>query len=60
MAKEGHGISFKWLPLAETTQQPTKYSTSHGAGIQDKIRPRRNIWEGLLPVVLDGDSSDKK
>jgi len=37
-----------------------KNSTSDGAGIRDKIRPRRNVWEGRLPIVFDGDSSDEK
>ena len=58
--KEGYGISFKRPPLAETTQQPTEISTSDGVGIRDKIRPWRKIWEGLLPVVLDGNSSNEK
>jgi len=31
--REGSSLSFKRPSLAETTQQPTKNSTSNGAGI---------------------------
>jgi len=44
--REGHSISFKRPPLAETTQQPTEIRISDGAGSRYKIRPRRNVWEG--------------
>ncbi len=54
------GLGLKWPPLAEATQQPTENSTSVGVVIRDTILPRQNVWGGRLPVVLDGDSSNKK
>ncbi len=54
------GLGLKRPPLAQPMQQPTKNSTSNGAGIFDKVLPRWNVGEGRLPVVFDSNSSDKK
>jgi hypothetical protein len=54
------GLGLKRPPLAQPTQQPTKNSTSDGVDVFDEILPRLKIGGGRLPVVFDGNSSNKK
>jgi hypothetical protein len=54
------GPQYKWPPLAKATQLPNENSTSIGAGIQNVIWPQQNVRGGQLPVILDGDWSNKK
>ncbi len=54
------GLSLNWPPLAKATQQPTKNSTSIGAIIRDTFLPQQNVWGGQLPIILDGNLSNKK
>ncbi len=52
------GLSLKQPPLAQPKQQPTKNSTSNGAGNFDKIL-RWNVGGGWLPIIFDGDLSNE-